>query len=258
MADYTYTLEGGSYSSGTIKENNYILFGSSASSNAIMGITYQFIPTGGSTSSGSIGDFPIGGGHSNTGGTMLVSITYNAVGGSTSSGSIPMSFSIPCIGGSTSAGEMYVEELDALVAYACYVLSQTGRTHQYSFEDFRGFARFNNKFMGIRDNGIYDLETPASNDNGTAISAYMELKTDFNMPEFKRLMNFMLAGEGTQFKVTITDYEGVVNTYTLTHDEFRHLARSTKTKAMTVKIENVGGEAITIRQLKGKLDIFKH
>lgn len=249
--DYTYgkstqVISGGSTSGGSVAFGRTHLLNGGATSGGTLDYTYlrvyPYELVGGSTS----------------GGVTLLDRALLLTGGSTSGGSLAFGRSHLLAGGSTSGGTVYFEQIDVLVAYACYVLSETGRTHQYSFEDFRGFDRFNNRFMGIKADGLYDLESTATTDNGTAISASMEWKTDFSMPEYKRLMNLMIAGEGASYKVTITDYEGNVNTYTLTPDEFRHLSRSTKTKAITIKVENVAGEAITIRQLKGKLALFKH
>lgn len=145
---------------------------------------------------------------------------------------------------------------EVLVDLACYILNMdTGRTSQFANYEFLGFDRFNQKLLGIKATGLYDLETDASDDDGTDIAASFEILTDFEISNYKRFRS--IYAEGGDVKITITDENSNVIAHNITKEEFRGLARSTRDRAFTIKVENISGEKITLRRLHGKLDVFE-
>ncbi len=143
-----------------------------------------------------------------------------------------------------------------LVDLACYLLNiDTGRTVQFANYEFLGYGRFNQIFLGVKADGLYDLETTASDDAGTAIAASFEIKSDFGLPNYKRFRNIYI--EGGDALITITDESSNVIANNITVEEFRGLPRSTRDRAFTIKVENINGEKITIRRLHGDLDVFE-
>ena len=144
----------------------------------------------------------------------------------------------------------------AIVDLACYLLGiDTKRTFQFANYGFLGYGRFNQIFLGVKADGLYDLETTASDDAGTDIAASFEVKSDFGIPNYKRFRNIYI--EGGDAKITITDESSNVIAYNITVEEFRGLPRSTRDRAFTIKVENISGEQITIRRIHGDLDVFE-
>lgn len=150
------------------------------------------------------------------------------------------------------------EIVSALANLACYVLGMDiNRTYQFSNYQFTGYGRFNRKYLGALTDGIYDLETTSTTDNGTAIAASMELKTDFGMNKYKRISFISAEMAGTQYKITVTDDSSNSVNFTLTPDQFRYLIGTTRDSAFTLKFENISGEKITFRKIDGKIALFK-
>ncbi len=144
----------------------------------------------------------------------------------------------------------------AIVDLACYVLGiDTQRTFQFANYGFLGYGRFNQIFLGVKADGLYDLETAAPDDDGTDIAASFEIKSDFGLPNYKRFRSIYI--EGGNAKITITDENGNVVANNITVEEFRGLPRSTRDKAFTIKVENINGEKITIHRIHGDLDVFE-
>ena len=139
--------------------------------------------------------------------------------------------------------------------YACYLLNANKRTSQYSNYDFTGFGMFNQKLLGIKGTKIYDLTTVATHDVSTDIDAYIEIQTDFGVPNRKGIRSIYL--EDGQATVTITDENGTAIANNISPDEFRALKRNLIDKSFTIKIQNISGEQITLRRIHGKLNLLE-
>ena len=148
---------------------------------------------------------------------------------------------------------------DTTYTSVCYVLNlETGRTYQFYNYDFRGIGRFNGKLIGGSGAAIYDLETTATTDAGTAIGAYLELgELDFGLPNHIgiRGLYFQCDG-GTQVSVTITKIDGTATTVTVDKDKMRSLPRNLVDKAFSIRIDNVDGEQIKLYRFHQKLNIL--
>lgn len=193
--------------------------------------------------------------NSTSGGEMAISIEYAAESNSTSSGIMALDLARDYISNSLSGGTLDIEIIAALADIACYVLNlDTGRTYQFDNSQFKGFGRFNGKFLGIKAGGIYDLETVAISDNGTAITAYFEIQTDFGVGNFKGLRNIYLDEDAAT--VTITKEDGTTVINNINPNEFRGLPRTLRDKSFTIKIQNIAGEQNTIRRIQGEVDIL--
>jgi len=166
-------------------------------------------------------------------------------------GIIPITGQVPTISLTTSV---------AALAYNCHVLSHdTKRTFDFANYNFiGGFGRFNQVFLGAKADGIYDLETVATDDAGTEIDASMEIKTDFDIPEYQRITNMAVIMEGAKYKLTVTDANGNEVDFVLQPDEFRQLTGTYKSNVDTLKFENINGEQITFKEINGKAVFFKY
>lgn len=222
-----------------------IIIGSSTSSGIFDTDTHIFV-SGGSSSSG-VAD-------------TVRSLIDEITGGSNSSGTVVFDWSMIMSGGSTSSGITDSEVIEAVTTLATYVLNlDTKRTYQFDNYDFRGIGRFNDVLIGAKETQIYDLETTATHDHETDITAYMELgQLDFGLPNHKGIRGIYFECEGgTQIYVTITKVDGTASSFTITTDQFRSLPRTMIDKAFSIKIQNVDGEQIALWRVHAKLNVFE-
>jgi hypothetical protein len=151
-------------------------------------------------------------------------------------------------GGSVST---FYENIAAITDLACYVLSMdTQRTVEFTNYNFTGYGRFNQKLIGVKSAGIYDLETTATDDIGTDISSYFEIKTNFGAMNYVQLRRLFV---DANVKVTLyDDSDNILQTInSLTADDMRGIARTVKGKWIKMKIENISGAQIEIKRIQG-------
>ena len=123
-------------------------------------------------------------------GQMALDLELLMSGYSVSDGVFGLDFDAPAEGFSVSTGEFSAELIAALVNYACYVLNMdTKGVYQFNNYAFYGLGRFNNKLIGAIGNNILDLESLATQDITTNITAYFEVETDFSLAENKAMRN---------------------------------------------------------------------
>jgi hypothetical protein len=196
--------------------------------------------------------------YSRSSGYMDSSYHFLAYGRSISSGYFNTKLHLIVAGSSRSSGTMDYRYVAALAELACYVLNlDTGRTYQYGNYAFNGVCRFNNVLLGAKSTKVHDLETAATSDDGTAIPAYIDFgKLNFGIPNFHawRSIAAMCDG-GTQVTFTFTNEAGTAYSYTISKDVLRGLPRTLKDRSFSLRIDNVSGEQITIRQIHGKVNV---
>jgi len=194
-------------------------------------------------------------GNSVSSGIMGTIIQSLIKGNSLSSGQLRAEYKFIMSGRSISSGVMDTVILAALIDYACYVLNTvTKRTYNFDTYNYKGIGRFNGKLIGARGNIIYDLETVATLDNATAITSYLEFKTDFGLAGYTELRSLYV--EDDTVTITITDASGNVIANNITPLEFRGLPKNLISTAFTIKIANISGEQIILRRVHGKLNVI--
>ena len=229
---------------------------------AIEGVlSYVFVGTLNSNSSIPADD-PIGeiiGYAVNSNSSIIGDLVYGKIGDLNSNSSIIPStiytISTNTILNSNSSVAVDYEQISVLVDLACYVLNlDTRRVYEWDNYQFLGYGRLNNVFMGVKAAGIYDLETTATDDDGSNIAASLTFKTDFGLPNHKQLRNIFC---DANIKVTITDESNNDTVITsLTANEFRGLKRALRDRWLKIKIENINGDQVEIRRIMGKLNIL--
>jgi hypothetical protein len=178
----------------------------------------------------------------------------DVVGGSETDAIGTYTLIVETVGGSSIA--LKFETFEAVIDFACYVLNiDTGRTYQYDNYDFLGFGRFKQKFLGIKSTAIMDLETTETKDDGTDITAYFEVKTDFGIANYKRYRGIYIESNDN-VTITITDSSGNI-VRTLSPNEFLGLPRNLRDKSFTIKVSNKDGNSVVIRRLHSDIDILK-
>ena len=192
-------------------------------------------------------------------GTVPINTNISILVNTQSSGAIPINYNITITVNTQTSAEVLYEEIAALADLACYILNlDTKRTFQYANFNFTGFGRFNQKFLAVKADGVYDLETVASDDAGSNIAASMEILTDFDSFDYTRPTDIAVTMDGAQYKITVTDADSNTVNSTLTPNELRPLTATTRSMYHTLKFENVSGEQITIELIDGKVEVFKH
>lgn len=119
-----------------------------------------------------------------------------------------------------------------------------------------GGGRFNGVHIGLLANGVYDLETVATDDAGSDIDTILDLTTDAGFEAYKR---FRAVYANVALKVTVYDEnDTVLHTIdSLTANEIRSVPMDVREIAFRIKFENIDGEQITIRKIHKKMDIFE-
>lgn len=85
---------------------------------------------------------------------------------------------------------------------------------RYTTYPFNQFLRFDNKYYGVGDDGLFEL-TGNLFDTAPIVSVVELANTDFGTPQLKRPISLYIAGEvGADFKVTVNSAEVQNNTYT--------------------------------------------
>ena len=181
-------------------------------------------------------------------------------GGSISSGHFATELYEILKGYSTSHGTLTDELLTALIELTTYVLNlETKRTYQFSNYGFTGIGRFNDVLIGKKGNSIYDLETPATKDDGTAIAALLDFgKLDYGLPNHKEERGVYIEFEsGTSVKITITQAGKAARTFTVSPEDMKSLPKDLISKNFAFKIENVSGEQITVKRIHKKINVME-
>lgn len=259
---YARTVEGSSSSSGAGSQiiQNRILIGGSTTLGTMIISRNAFDMSGGSNSSGTMNELynrnVEASGESTSSGFNNIGYDKPLSGSSLSSGFDMLGRSYILIGESTTSGTVTISSLGALVDLACYLLNlETKRTYEFSNYEFKGIGRFNGKLIGIRAGKVYDLETAATQDGSTAISASIEIATDLMTMNKKGFRSFYI--DDDEAAITITDMAGNVTAFNITPQDFRGLPRGLVSQAFTIKIENRSGAQITLRRLQGKFNILQ-
>jgi hypothetical protein len=273
---------GGSLSGGIIAENyEQLMAGGSESSGTFIIWVADEIMSGHSNSSGRIavdyvqtfkGLSNSGGkfitdlegllkGLSRSSGIFIVAEDHHDTfeGASSSGGRFAITFEERFKGHSTSSGTLTGQEIQAVASLITYVLNlDTKRTYQFDNFEFTGIGRFNDVLIGKKGNEIFDLETPALDDDGTPIVATLDFgKLDFGVPNFKEARGiYVECDDGETVTVTITPEGKTARVFTVGMDKMRGLPNNLNSKAFAFKIENIGGKQITVRRIHQKINIL--
>jgi hypothetical protein len=208
------------------------------------------------------------------GGEARVVQIVKAIGGGSTSHLIDHSFDISVSGGgsiskiydhdrtiSISGGgsvASFYESISAVADLACYVLStDTERTVTFTNYDFKGYGRFNQKLIAVKNDGVFDLETVATDDDGTAISCHFEFKTNFGALNYAQLRRLFV---DANVKVTIyDDADTILQTIeSLSAYDNRGVSKDNKDEWIKIKIENISGAIIEITRIHGNVEHRGH
>jgi hypothetical protein len=180
-------------------------------------------------------------------------------GGSTSGGVFAITFDESFKGLSTSGGTLTEQEIQAVSSLITYVLNlDTKRTYQFNNYNFTGIGRFNDVLIGKKGNEVYDLETQATDDDGTPIVASMDFgKLDFGVPNFKEARGiYVECDDGENVTVTVTPDEKTARTFTVGMDKMRGLPNNLNGKRFAFTIENIDGKQIKVRRIHQQINIL--
>ncbi len=141
-------------------------------------------------------------------------------------------------------------------AHTCIVINtKTGAVSEYNNYDFNSFCEFNDKILGCRADGIYELD--GADDNGVDIDAYVKWGfLDPNLPTKSCLVEGFSSGKATgDIKVTtICDEdqscEDILKYLISRRDHPVRIAKGFKGRLYETKIENVDGAGFTLNSYR--------
>jgi hypothetical protein len=183
-------------------------------------------------------------------------ISFALAGIGCGTGNIYADYDLSAWGTGGGIGEAEYEYLAALAELAAYILNlNTSRTYQFTAYDFRGIGKFNGKLIGLRNNTIYDLESTATMDDAVNIDAYIEIETDFGMPNYKELRAVFFQDDTVS--LTVTDTAGNIIAHDISAKAFRSLSKDLIDKSFTIRIANISGSQITLRRFHSKVNVLE-
>jgi hypothetical protein len=136
------------------------------------------------------------------------------------------------------------------------VNSENAAVTEYTNYGFNSFCLFNGKYLGAKDDGIFELT--GADDDGTAINGSFQTATiDAERGQERRLRDFWIVGRKGNMLLTVIveeskeyDYNAPVENGSI-HEERVKTGRGIKGRSFSFKITNVDGTDFDIDSIRG-------